>query len=81
MTTVQTLYDGSRKRRVVVFEREDGTFGFEEQRFWDEPREMAWIPCGRTDSRCDTVDRALVEARARISWLAEVGPRDEHAKA
>lgn len=70
MKTIQTIYDGSRKRRVVIFQREDGSFGFDAEFFSDEPLEMAWLPSG-FDSRCDTADRALAEARGRVSWLSE----------
>lgn len=72
MTTVQTIYDDAKKRRVVILQREDGSFGFEEQRFAAEPQEQAWIPVGRySASHCDTEARALVEARGRVAWLAE----------
>jgi hypothetical protein len=74
MNAVQTLYDDAKKRRVVVMRNEDGSFGFEEQRFSDEPREMAWIPVGvapRPNCHCDTAERAAQEAHARITWLAK----------
>ena len=77
MKPVQTIYDDSKKRRVVIFQRDDGSFGFEEQRFSDEPLEMAWIPFGRRDCHCDTVERALVEVRGRIDWLSK--RNHEHA--
>jgi hypothetical protein len=68
--TIQTIYNDSRKRRVIVFQRDDGSFGFDEEHFSDEPLEMAWLQVGY-DSRCDTVERALGEARGRVAWLAE----------
>jgi hypothetical protein len=72
MTTVQTIYDDAKKRRVVILQREDGSFGFEEQRFSDEPLELSWIPFGRYSvCHCDTAARALVEARGRVAWLSE----------
>jgi hypothetical protein len=70
MKTIQTIYDGSRKRRVVIFQRDDGSFGFDAEHFFDDPLEMAWLQSG-FDSRCDTAERALVEARGRVRWLAE----------
>ena len=49
MRRIQTLYDKSKKRRVVIFQRDDGSFGFEHQRFSEEPLEMAWVSItGRT---------------------------------
>ena len=80
MKPIQTLYDDAKKRRVVIFEREDGSFGFEHQRFSEEPLEMAWIPYEQ-DCRCDTPERALAEARGRVAWLGQTDSRNEHAKA
>jgi hypothetical protein len=74
MKTVQVIYDDSKKRRVVIFEHIDGMFGFEEQRFSDEPLEMNWVPVGkspRPNCFCDSAERASFEARGRIDWLAE----------
>jgi hypothetical protein len=74
MKTLETIYDDSRKRRVIVFQRDDGSFGFDEERFSDEPLEMAWLPYG-PDCRCDSAERALSEAHGRVPWLAEVTDR------
>jgi hypothetical protein len=72
MTAIHTIYDAAKRRRVVVFRQEDGSFGFSEERFSDEALEQAWIPVGGYSvSRCDTAERALVEARDRVSWLSE----------
>jgi hypothetical protein len=73
MKPVQAIYDDSKTRRAVIFQRDDGSFGFEEQKFSDEPRETAWIPVGRRDCRCDTIERALAEVRGRVDWLSESG--------
>lgn len=74
MTTIQTIYDDAKKRRVVIFQRDDGSFGFSEERFADEPQEQAWIPVGRySTSHCDTAAGALGEARDRVSWLSMIG--------
>ena len=72
MTTVQTIYDEDHKRRLIVFQRSDGTFGFREERFSAEPMEVAWMALS-LDSvcRCDTVERVLTEARGRVPWLRE----------
>src|SRR6185436_805365 len=72
MTTVQTIYDDIKKRRVLIIRRDDGSFGFEEERFSDEPLEMCWISFGRYSvCHCDTAERAVIEARGRVSWLSE----------
>jgi hypothetical protein len=68
MITVQTIYDDVRKRRAVFLQRDNGSFGFEEQRFAEEPQEQAWIPVGRySASHCDT------EARAFPAAVADLG--------
>ena len=73
MTILQTIEFNDQKRRVVVFRRDDGSFGFEEQRFLLNPLEKAWLPLGEhSDARFDTAERALIEARKRVPWLAEV---------
>jgi hypothetical protein len=74
MKTVQTIYDITMERRVVVFECDDGSFGFEEQRFSHGPLEMCWIPVGkppRPNCHYDTAERATFEARGHIHWLSE----------
>jgi hypothetical protein len=65
---IQTIYDNSQTRRVIIFQRDDGSFGFDEERFSDEPLEMVWLPSGR-DCRCDTAEGALIEAYGRVEWL------------
>jgi len=73
MKTIQTIYDVTMERRVVFFEYDDGSFGFEEQRFSREPLEMRWIPAGkppRPTSRCDTAEQASLVARDHVHWLS-----------
>jgi hypothetical protein len=70
---IETLIDSSGKRRVVVVDREDGTFTFIEERFSDEALEQTWIPRGRRRSAsapiCASAEVALREARSRVEWL------------
>jgi hypothetical protein len=57
-------------RRVHIFRRRNGTFGFEEWH-WDAEDE-SWIPVGpQSDSFTDSLERALFEARGRVQWLEE----------
>ena len=59
--------DGARK--VEIFQRADGTFGFEELKFG--PEEGAWFPVGKYSiAIIDSLDNALKEAKGRVSWLA-----------
>jgi hypothetical protein len=70
-SVVHTVTNADATRRVEIFQRHrDATFGFEESRW--AAAEQAWIPFGRrSDSVADTLERALLEARGRIPWLAE----------
>ncbi len=71
METIKEIYDSSRQYRVVIFRREDGSFGFEDQHFSDYPREHCWIPHGLySTSFCDTAEKAESEARGRVKWLS-----------
>lgn len=68
----KTIYSKDGSRRVVLFRRPDGTFGFEDQKYSTEPNERCWIPFGRySESRTISAEDALREATGRIAWLAE----------
>lgn len=72
MKVVESIFSADRTRRVDVYEREDGTFGFEELRFGEEER--AWHPCGRhAASFTASAAEALGEARGRVRWLSGLG--------
>lgn len=69
-TVIDTLQHESGKLRVIIFQRSDGSFGFEDQRYSDDPLEQCWIPRGRYSvSYCDSAERAVSEARGRVDWL------------
>jgi hypothetical protein len=64
--------DRAGKRRVVIYQRCSGTYGFLEQHFLDGPTEFRWIDVGPTSKIvCDTEEDALREATRHISWLHE----------
>ena len=66
MNVVKTLHGGQLK--VEVFQREDGSFGFEELKWL--PEENCWVPVRRQiTSVIDTLEHAEAEAMERISWL------------
>lgn len=68
---IETITRSDGLRRVEVFERADGTFGFEEWQFGAE--EQAWFPCGLySRAFLDSAEAALREARARVRWLADL---------
>lgn len=58
-------------RCVDMFERENGTFGFEEWR--RDPESLSgWFAIGHYgDGIFETAEAALAEARTRVAWLAD----------
>ena len=66
---VQTLYDESGERRVILFQREDGSFGFDEEHLAKEGEVSYWIPAyGRTVCFADTLER-FCEKSTEDPWL------------
>ena len=59
-------------RCLDVFERDNGTFGFEE--FRKEPEsKTGWVPVGYySDGIYKTEGLAFLEAKLRVLWLNEV---------
>ena len=75
MKIIQTIMFDAEKRRVIVFQRDDGSFGFEEQRFAEKPLESAWHEVGdNSATRFDSEAGALIHARGRVPWLSEARP-------
>ncbi len=67
-TSIKTLFSNDRLKKVELFRRQDGTFGFEEWHF--HPEEGLWAPFGqRSLAICDSLDKAEIEARGRVEWL------------
>src|SRR5262245_6541667 len=77
---VKELLSPDGKRKLQVFRRDDGSFGFESLQFSDEPLEMCWIPHGRL-SECfaPTAEIAEREARGRVDWLRNENEGGEQA--
>jgi hypothetical protein len=67
-TVVKTITSADGLRRIEIFERPDGSFGFEGYWFSREARERCWIPYGFFASRCDSAFTAEAEALERVSW-------------
>ena len=65
-----TTIDGLRK--AAIFERPDGTFGFEELAFGGD--EDVWFPVGKYSTAIvDSLEHAISEAKDRIPWLSNEG--------
>jgi hypothetical protein len=72
MQVVKTIHDQGNERKVQVFQREDGTFGFEEWKWSRE--ENCWMPLPKQiTSVIDTLEHAQEEAKERIPWLRTKG--------
>ncbi|HEX7287250.1 MAG TPA: hypothetical protein VF532_13775 [Candidatus Angelobacter sp.] len=68
---VKVIHHPDGRRRVVIFQRSDGTFDFEEEQFWDD--ENSWAPLKKeTATVVDTLDRALEEVKGRIDWVQDL---------
>jgi hypothetical protein len=72
-TIVRELLASDRKRKVQIFRRDDGSFGFDSLVFSEDPLEMCWIPHGRF-SQCfaSSLEIAEREARVRVDWLHDL---------
>ncbi len=67
---IREIYSQDRKRRVCIVQRENGSFGFEEEYFSDDPFEMSWCRYGQYPlAICDSEETALREAMGRVKWL------------
>ena len=65
----QTFVKADGARKVEIFQRADGTFGFEELKLGQG--EGAWFPVGKYSiAIIDSLDTAVKEAKERVSWLA-----------
>ena len=66
-----TVYDSRDELRVTFHRRTDGTFGFQEWKFWMP--EDSWAPTRIGDgSRLATLEDAIREAKGRVEWLSAV---------
>lgn len=68
---VLTLYDASGGRKVEIFRRDNGTFGFDEYFYHDDPEDPPPHWCQRRNSYAivDTLDHAVTEVRSRFPWV------------
>jgi hypothetical protein len=65
----QTFVRSDGARKVEIFQRDDGTFGFEELKFGQD--ESTWFPVGKYSvAIVDSLDDTVKEAKGRVPWLA-----------
>ena len=66
---IKTLNEPGGSRRVEIYQRPNGTFGFQEWTYGAD--EDVWYPSGRYSyAVVDTLEKAEQEARSRVGWLA-----------
>jgi hypothetical protein len=69
-TIIDVIYNSERNARVQIYLRDNGTFGFEEERFQNE--EKCWTTYGQySEAIIESVESAIREAKGRVSWLAD----------
>jgi hypothetical protein len=75
---LETIYSSDRKRRIVIYKRDDGLFAYREEYHWindydkDRPFEgWAKLPPGR--SYFASLDVARREVIARVGWPVDNG--------
>jgi hypothetical protein len=72
---VRVIPDAAAKRRIVIFQRCSGTYGFEEQRFLDGPLEYRWLPVGTFSKLIfDSEEQTLHAAHDLVPGLPEANP-------
>jgi len=70
---ITTIHSPDRLRRVTVFQCDDGTYGFHEEYFPEEPLELCRVATGRSGNPfCATLEIVLREVAGRVDWLAEM---------
>lgn len=69
---VKTILSPDGTRKVEIYRRGDGSFGFAVSKFDDRPDKQCWIKIHRYP-RCwaESEDAAEAEARKQVSWAAE----------
>jgi hypothetical protein len=65
---VKTILSADGLRKIEIFRRPDGSYGFEGYRLSREPLERCWIPYGFHGCRADDVAIAEREALGRVDW-------------
>lgn len=69
---IRTIYDDARKRRVVIYQNENGQFSFAVEYFSEDEYEMCWLPISRNISFFCSLEVALREVYSRVEWLVDM---------
>ncbi|MGH8037671.1 MAG: hypothetical protein ACREPD_08025 [Stenotrophomonas sp.] len=72
---IEHIYSGDRTRRIAIFRRPSGSFGYQQEYFFrndyfsDEVVE-GWASLGECASYYDQVETAKADVMASVRWLA-----------
>jgi 8-oxo-dGTP pyrophosphatase MutT (NUDIX family) len=66
---VESLYDEARKRRVIIFRRSSGTYGYREEKHYKNEVAEGWAFLGGRVCYWDTLETAKREVVNNVSWL------------
>ena len=70
---VKEIYNADKKRRVIIYRNDSGTYGYAQEYFSEDPFEMCWIPSGgEVVGFYDSAETAEIEARGNIDWLKDL---------
>lgn len=73
----KTIVHPDGKRKVEVFQRADGSFGFEELHWRTD--EGCWCPFGKYSTAfVDTIEHVLQEVRGRVAWVDDVVAKSDN---
>ncbi len=69
---VEIIYAADRRRRVVVFRRPSGSYGYREERYYknDLAGIEDWASLGGRSSYYDDLETAKREVVENVTWLA-----------
>ena len=70
--TVDTIYDREHKRRVVIYRRPSGTYGYREECFHKDEVAEGWAQLWGRASVYEDVETAKREAAQNVSWVLEI---------
>ena len=68
---VEIILDKSGERRVILFRRPSGTYGYTEEKHFANEFAEGWAPLGGHPCFYDSLDTARREVVGNVSWLAE----------
>jgi hypothetical protein len=70
---METIYNADRKRRIVIFRRESGTYGYREEYHYKNELAQAegWASLGGRACYYEDLETAKREAVENVTWLPE----------